>query len=598
MANLSSRWRLVGLLAPTCWTLALMAGGPSHPANGTPQRCFAVQSDSQEVLARLRRAQTAFELVRVRHLPRTLGGTRERPDAVFGRIRYWDEDPGVTQERPPDHSSVIRARNSLLAGLDSAATLFPEHDWITGQRVRYLVDAGRLRDARQAAAGCQATPWWCAGLAGYVAHLESNFEVADSLFAVSLGLMAKEQRCEWTDLREILDLDVARSYRRVPCGDRDSLNTAIFWLADPLLSLPGNDRRTEHYARHVVHQMFDGTTGPNGDRWNEDNLALIRRYGWSETWEQTGFSQARGLPHVVGLHWRRGEHFLPSRTTLEQTRDIGWNDWPLDPDRPRERYAPRYVTEFVELNGQVAVFRRPYGSRIVAAFRVPSVTRDRNEEHRGIADPPYEAMVALVASPDERSGALTIADTVSCPEARLALAMPALPVMLSLEALNRRDSIAGRRRYWLDTPRAAPDSFGVSDLLLIDNNGQLPLSLDSVFPIARTTTTFTRGDSIDLFWEVYGPVPEAQNVSVVVIKEGRSFFRRAAEWIGLAERDRPAVRLEWIDVPELLSAGRGRAVTLQLPEDQEGRFTVRVEVTSADGEKAMAEREIVVGGDE
>jgi hypothetical protein len=599
MADISPSRRLVGLFAPACCTVALLAGGSIFWDNQPPQEFSLIQEgDSQSVLASLRRAQTELELVRVRHLPRVLGGSRDRPDAVFGRIRYWDESPGVTQERPPDHSTVVTARDALLAALDSAAALLPTNDWITGQRIRYLVDAGRLSDANEVAAECHAAAWWCDALSGFVAHLQADFEAADSLFAVSLDSMPEHQRCEWTDLRALLDPDLARMYRRVPCGDRDSLNLRIFWLADPMYSLPGNDRRTEHYARYVVHHLFDGTTTPQGDRWNDDNLALVRRYGWSETWEQTGFSQARGLPHVFGLHWRRGEHFLPSRAVLEHSREVGWDDWPLNPDRARERYAPRYATEFAELRGQISVFRRPHGSHIVAAFQVPLLSREREERHADTADRPREATVALVASPDEKSGMLSVVDTVSAPGARLALTVPALPILLSLEALNHRDRVAGRRRYWLDTPLAPPDSFGISDLLLVDCDSELPLSLESAFPLARTTTTFTRGDSIDVFWEVYGPLPEVQAVSVVVIKEGRSFLRRAAEWLGLAERAKPTIRLEWIDAPESIVEGRGRAVTLQLPEDEEGEFTVRLEVVSVRGERAVAERRIEVRGED
>ncbi|MGD8727399.1 MAG: hypothetical protein PVH40_07120 [Gemmatimonadales bacterium] len=541
------------------------------------------------MLTDLRHAQAEFERVRIRHLPRTLGGSRAKPDATFGRLQYWDEEEGKVRTRPPDPQPVVEARDAFLTRLDSAARVLPADAWITGQRVRYLVDAGRLEAARQAAADCQADAWWCAALSGFVAHLRSDFAVSDSSFSISLSRMSDEQRCEWTDLTETLGGDLATRYRETPCRDRDRLNARIFWLADPLYLLPGNDRRTEHYARHVVHELFDGTITPQGLVWGEDNFAMSRRYGWSEVWERTEYPRAAS-PHVVGHQRRRGEHFMPPSGFVDAPHTIGWDDWDLDGDRPRERYAPRYANEFSDLDAQVASFRRPQGAVVVTAFEVPRTPGESDQ-------PPGETEVALIASRDAASGTLAQFDTLRSSSARLALRLPLTPVLLSIEALNPEQRHAARRRFWLDTLTLLSDGFGVSDLLLVRGGADPPHTLDEALPIARTSASFTRGDSIGVYWEMYGPSLGApRSVSLVVVKEDRGFFRRAIEWIGLAEKDKPTVRLKWMDAPELLR-GPGRHVTVGLPPGQQGRFTIRLEVTRANGTHVAAERAIVVRDD-
>ena len=135
-----------------------------------------------------------------------------------------------------------------------------------------------------------------------------------------------------------------------------------------------------------------------------------------------------------------------------------------------------------------------------------------------------------------------------------------------------------------------------SDLLLITAaDRQLPRTIEEALPRARTAATFTRGESIHIYWEVYGPAPgEPCSVKVVVTKEDKSLLRRAVEWIGLAERDNPSIRLEWVDVPDVRARGPGRAVTLQLPQNEQGRFTIKLELTNGDGGRVEAEREITV----
>jgi hypothetical protein len=543
------------------------------------------QSDSQSTRERLRQAQEDFERLRRRHLPRTLGYGGGPCDERIGRLCYWDDDDPDWQPQP-EVERVALARDTLLALLDSAAERYPGDGWILGQRVRYLTEVERLDEATVAVERCRADAWWCGALSAFLAHLRQDFAAADAQFAASLAAMPDTLRCEWTDLSEILDGELASTYRGASCGDRESQNERIFWLADPLYLVPGNERRTEHFARLVYDRLRDGTEIVSDLRWGEDNRELVLRYGWSEGWEQTRADPVSGKPSIIGRRRRGGEHFMPPPDFVTSPAEIGWDSWSLDPERPRERYAARAIATFDTLGAQIAIFRRQDAVVVVAALAVP----ERQPDSAGAAP---LAEVALAAMRDEGSGVLITRDTVASREARLSLRLPPMPVFLSVEALNRPDNIAARRRYWLEIPQDPPERFGVSDLLILDRVDQLPSTLDQAIQLARTGTSFTQGDSINIFWELYGTAAtEGRVVSLVVTKEDKGFLRRTAEWLGLASSDRPTIRLEWTDTAADHLRGYGRAVTLQLPEGQEGRFTIRLVATTPDGQSAVATKEI------
>src|SRR5439155_18255515 len=113
-----------------------------------------------------RGAQVRFESVRRMLLPRDRsydGGSRVC-DARIGRFCYWYDSSESTVV--PEPARIVDARAKLLVVLDSAATAQPSEPWIAGQRVRYLIEAGRLEDAAAAARACRAQRWWCSSLEG------------------------------------------------------------------------------------------------------------------------------------------------------------------------------------------------------------------------------------------------------------------------------------------------------------------------------------------------------------------------------------------------------------------------------------------------
>ena len=117
--------------------LAVVAAAPT----ALPQSARSPRVDSIDARKRAVRMQTWFERVRHMNLPvRFSGGGGYDCDARIGRFCQWnDDDPKAPKEPKP----IAEARDRLIRSLDSAAARSPGDDWITGQRIRYLIEAGR-----------------------------------------------------------------------------------------------------------------------------------------------------------------------------------------------------------------------------------------------------------------------------------------------------------------------------------------------------------------------------------------------------------------------------------------------------------------------
>ena len=129
---------------------------PKRPAHPRPflDRPLAVTSrDSTRALRLAHRAQGDFESLRRRLLPHEkLAGARGC-DAVVGRYCYLQQ---VASAAPDEAPEVVAARTRLLATLDSLGAMIPGDRWILGQKVRYLIEAGRPQAADSMGVACAA----------------------------------------------------------------------------------------------------------------------------------------------------------------------------------------------------------------------------------------------------------------------------------------------------------------------------------------------------------------------------------------------------------------------------------------------------------
>lgn len=560
--------------------------------------------DSAEVLRTARLAQARFEDFRIERLPRYRGGRPGgRCDEVVGRFCFWhDDDDSWTPV--PEPAAIQAERLQLLRTLDRLHALSPSDPWITGQLVRYLMEAKKPGEAQAVARQCRPDGWWCRALAGLALHAAGNDTSADSAFGQALAAMPDAQRCAWRDLSPILD-GLRSRYRKLSCDQRAALERRFWWLADPLYMVPGNEARAEHYARRVMNALQDHARSAYGLSWGPDLEELLIRYGWPVAWERQEPEWGGALrPGIISHNERNGRYFLPPARFMEAPNTILPDEWDLDPDRPVYAYAPPYATAFHDLPHQTAIFRRGDSMVVVVKYDVratgaqahrPPKREEQREHERARKVTRVEA--ALILSKDENARPIMAKGTEDGPEGVMTLIAPAEPGLLSIETLDTADSVhAARARHWLAAPPPA-EGITLSDPLLLRTmpaDSTHP-SLADVLPLVRSTAEVRRGESIIVFWETYGLQTLAQSfrVTLSVTQMGRTWLRRAAEWAGLAQPDPRYISISW-EEPSSTTSFYQRAITLSMPNASPGTYLLEISVVAPGAATARGSREITI----
>ncbi|HUF88651.1 MAG TPA: hypothetical protein VMR66_01580 [Gemmatimonadota bacterium] len=539
----------------------------------------------QEVDARA--AQAEFERFRVARLPWSHEPRGGPCDEVVGRFCYRHEGDARRRPPPAEPAEVPDARDTLLARLDAAAARAPGDGWILGQRVRYRIEAGRPLEAAAVAASCGADGWWCAALEGAGRHAAGEFAAAERAFDRALASMPAAIRERWADLGPVLDGSAVGAWGRLGPGGREAFARRAWWAADPLWSVPGNERRTEHLSRHVWDRLQEGAASAYDVAWGDDLSELLVRYGWPVGWERIRRDVGRlgggSRPGIVAHDPPGARRFVPTLAAIADPAVAGAGEWPLDDPAPRSTYAPAYASRFVSLEPQIATFRRGAEAIVVAGWALPV------DSLATVA--PAEAALLVSAGPDVPFRVAR----ASGPAAGGALQVRArwARAVVGVEVVG--EGIGGRWRSGLELPAARPDPPAVSDLLLLDLDGPLPASLDEALPLTRPTATVIPGERLGVFWEAYpepGEPADPVTMSLALHAAEAGPGARLARALRLADAP-PGARLRWHEsLPPLTVAPR--AVALQLPDLPPGRYVLELELRWPRGRTAVARREVSV----
>jgi hypothetical protein len=528
--------------------------------------------DSVGALREARAAQAEFERLRLRSLPWTADPGGGWCDERIGRfcLTYGDREDEWTP--PPERPAVTRGRAALIERLEGAAARVPGDEWVAGQRVRYLVEAGRAAEAAAAARACRARGWWCRALEGYALHAVGEYGAADAAFTAALAAMPDEERRRWLDLSPVLEGGDARALRRMDPAAREAAVRRLWWLADPLWMLPGNDQKTEHFSRLVVDQLQERARTTEGFFWAADLREILLRFGEPVGWERIrpppgSSGGAEVLTHYAPRSW----DFLPTVRMAADPAAIRPDDWTLDERAARTGYAPDSVARLEPLEHQLAVFRRAGAAVVVAGFALDPDS----------LPPGPDLHAALVLAADEDAAPLAAPAAVDGARGSVRLDAPAEPTVLSLEARERKSRHAARARYGVDLRRAAAPGLALSDVLLLADPEARPASLDEAAPLVRPSARAKAGERLGLYWEVYGLEgrTDTLTVSVSLARKGRG-------------GGRSPVRIRWRGEADG-SAVMARSLGLALPNLRPGPYLLEVSV-HAGGASATSVREITV----
>jgi len=584
--------RAASIVRPTLLALLcaapLAAQSPAQLADGAPRE-GAGRADSTRALRTARTAQSEYERIRLRNAPWTMdGGSGGHCDEIIGRFCLWDSGSEDSWKAPPERPAQRVARDSLLARLTAAAERVPGDGWVAGQRVRYLVEAGRTGDALAAARGCRAERWWCLALEGFAAHAAGDYLPAEGAFTAALAAMPEDERRDWTDLTPVLPAGDVGGYRRLRGAERAAAERRFWWLADPLWMDTANDRRTEHGARLVFDRLQERARTTERIAWADDLRQILIRYGWPTGWEkirprmhQTG-PDVSVVTHYASKSWE----FIPRFRAVAPGAELPADTWELDARQSHTTYSPRYAAGFGELDHQVAVFRRGAGHAVVAAYGMKADS----------VAPGAPVRAGLVLAPDDSAEPVRAIARGVGPSGFLRADAAFPKAIVSVEARAGADSgRVERARYAITLERASAGGVAISDVLLLADPAARPATLDEAAPLARPGTRLRAGERMGLFWEMYRAPdgPETLRISLALARRASGGVRRVAERIGLADAGTP-VRVRWTE--EAGGAGLlSRATTVALPATlAPGEYLLEVTVQPPGGPAVTATRAVTI----
>ncbi|WP_373067251.1 hypothetical protein [Gemmatimonas sp.] len=162
---------------------------------------------------------------------------------------------------------VRRARDELIRDLDAAAMRYPEHTWIVGQQVRFLIDQQQFQRAIDVAAGCGGNDRLCAELLALAQHYAGNLVSADSVLRIADALVQSPPNgvadCLGQDVMLLFDVGKAAKVRNLSCVEQQRLSGNLWWLSDPLWAIRGNERYVAHGVRRIQTRLRTGMPGTN-----------------------------------------------------------------------------------------------------------------------------------------------------------------------------------------------------------------------------------------------------------------------------------------------------------------------------------------------
>lgn len=594
------------------WSLMLLCT-LSLPADSV--RAQLAPRDSLRILDQARNAQFRFETFRRMNLPLHSPPADHECEVVVGRMCYWNDDErhgdGEADTIIVEPSRIFEARRKLVDRLDRLSAQSRADPWISGQRVRYMIEGGEDSAAVVAARECWSDKWWCNALLGFALHNAGSYAESEAAYDSALAQMPRDIRCRWTDISLLLEDDARESYQRLPCEQRAETERHFWMLARPSYVVGGNDRRTEHFSRVLLAELSSNATNPYGMRWGDDMRELLIRYG-APLWYVSVMGRTFYEKSSTTGHERQPAYHFAANFDGDSA------NWNLRAPRARERYAPRYMDRVTDLDAQFVMLKRG-DSAIVIAIYADSV-------------PTAETTLGVLGD----SGAIVVRTDTS--GIRVRSARTAWKgVMAAIEQYDPTTHRDARARTWIAPPQRADGAPELSTLLLFAGDSTAASTLGEVLPRALTANELRDSRKLGIYWEMYGgaeaalptagdsavprgstvrrdsvaPVDTAAahlapttaahaasattndagpDVTITVTRTDGGALRWLSQALRITRRDSP-ISVQWHDTP-LRNGVSARSVVLDLAQLPAGRYLVTLAAGNDSVQRTVASRQI------
>ncbi len=547
-----------------------------------------------------RKAVFDFEAFRRRNLETHRGRNyRGRCVEPVGNVCYEYDPEHVPPATRPE---VFIARDKLIAYLDSLGTAHPGDNFISGQRVRYLLEADRRDRAHAVATTCASVGWWCDALTGLTLHQLGRYRESEASFEKVLAALSPREHCTWLDLTPYLDEDTRRQYIRTTCGtpERAAFEARVWWFARTRYGLDGNDSRTEHFSRLTYVEFLREAARAHYRPFEEADREVLLRFGWERTWaENPGrpIDAIRADPNyvdVVGFEPMPAHRFIPPSHVLTSPAASDSTDWAVQLPPVVARYQPEYARRLRMLEHQQALFRRGDTALVVLAY---DVSREWGRDSTPLDRVPLEAALVVTPGTTPRGTITRVANAPA--KGTITVRAPWGPLLMSAEVAADSVSTLVRARYGIRPPFAIGARVSLSDLLFYVPSGERPTTVEEALPHALATQRVRASQTLGVYWEAYNTNPEGERmtISLVVAPENEDDARGSR--IGRALRLSRATTPVSVTVEDRSARGARvtpRALELDISTLRAGAYLVQLEIDVAGQYTIRADRRLVVTG--
>ena len=422
--------------------------------------------------------------------------------------------------------------------------------------------------------------------------------------------MTISERCEWGTVDALLPKADRERYAKLSCEARDSTNTNAWWLADPMYTEPGNERRSEHFSRLVRIALHKALTGD--ERWDlreqkggDAIQTMLLRYGWPTVTFYGGLdvdaSHDRWLrddaapPYTVPEYTMDRVATLPSFEAMRDPLTVQDSDFVLnapfnrEPDQwwPTEHFRPRAGVITTIPQGQTALFRRDSATLFAVATKLTA---------REFANRPLELVEAiLVLSPFPDSVQLVSTQAGSLGRSLLMQgSIPSGAAIAGIELPGKKGvRPAARSRFGIVSPPTLAsmkdEDRAVSEPVLFDPStldAAGTSQVDHIFDVMHSSTLLQGVKRVGVYWESYGfEWGDSVDVSVQVERVTRAQgLRRIGMALRVVDDPNGTVTARWTEPePGRSSASvRGlrpilsRQIVLNIANFADGTYRLRV----------------------
>lgn len=446
----------------------------------------------------------------------------------------------------------------------------PGDPMTVAQAIYALTRLDRQPAAIALATMCEAAAWWCELVAGMAFHRSGEEVEAELHFRSGLRDADRELACRLTAIDELVTGLDERVYKDLSCEGRTAFAERFWWLADPLLSVSGNDRWTEHVTRRFELLLHEKLAWTLHERLHQEyhEAAVVRR-GFEDSWSLSA-GNVRVWTSIAAARYR----FTPVSAVSEGLQALRYDLESHDPD---EGYTPTDYGPFFDLPAQFARFRNGDSAFVAAAAQLDKTPLDPTGATFFASDGPGSFPVFL--GPVEGETRPTFTSPV-----------PSVPVVVGIEAVDERAAVARVRQGLLPPGQGG---IGLSDPLLIrTSSGELPDNREDAVTVMRGGTTIDRGNEMGVYWEVYGlESGDRMDISLSVVGKDEGLLTRVLRALG-AKAEAAAPVVTWVE--PVSAAVHPMAISIDIGALEDGEYDLELAVAGPGGSRATAVRRFVV----